>query len=153
MESTLAPDANTEQLVINHAPQRKVLTYRFEGRNQQLELISVRDYTIEQAVNLHLQSIRNEVEANKILTRAEKSARRDNINQIIEMIRLAVFYDPNISEDLAKNRDFKRLYEKDDKWQALLAEAEEAKIAHEANLEAIVTKAQELREQRQELLQ
>jgi hypothetical protein len=148
-----AADVSAEQLIINHAPQRKVLTYRFEGRNQKLELISVRDYTMEQAVNAHLQSIKNEVEAIKLAKRASKMARRDNFAQVIETARLAIHYDPAVTEELEKSRDLKRLYGENPAWADLLNQGKRAIEEKLARNEAIKERGKQICEERAKLLE
>lgn len=137
-------NAFDDKIVLDFTDQRKLVTYALA--NDQIELVSVRDYTTDLAVSSLDDIIKKKYAARELLKSAEQNSR--NHEFALRTLKFALDLDPTLIAAVEKNtRLVNELKKEEEAWGPLLDDAHKAKDAYEEKLKGIAELAKKLREE------
>lgn len=128
-------------LTLDFTDRRTILT--FDISNDQLNLVSARDYTVDVGIAILEGKIKQREAAPVILEDAVKSARANDPVTAKEMLRWALSLDPALYKKAEEKSELKKALGKDPEWVAMLEEASK-------QTEALKKQAEERRKQAEE---
>lgn len=138
-----------DKIVLDFTDRRKLITYGIA--TEQLELLSVRDYTADLAVSALDEMIKKKAAAAQLLQSAEKGMKQHAF--ALRTLKFALQLDPTLIAAIEKNtRLVNELKKEEEAWGPLLDEGHKALEAYETKLKGIAEMAKKMKEDDAELL-
>ena len=97
-----------ERLFIDLPFKRKALVYRMFGRGNKLELMAVRDYSIEVGLALHQREIQQRRRGSDLLEQCRKACQAQQRGTCSRPLGTALKWNPFLHEEVAKDRKLTR---------------------------------------------
>jgi len=123
-----------DDLVLDFIKLRKIFAYRLNGANNGLELLSMRDYTLDVGLALQDVEFRAAVDAINAWNLAKKFLAKKDDDSAWLAVKYALSLDPSIYKVIEKDNGSKSLKKLPD-WQATLDDAIKRAQEQEKNLE------------------
>ena len=134
-------------LLMNFPAQRKLVSYKVEGKGNGIELISVRDTTYDAGLATIDRIFVDRANAEEALKEAEKASKKEPAD-CLRLVTMALGLDPEILPQVEKNAAIRGALAKTAEWEPLLAEAAKQAEAAKAKWTAIEAAAQADRDAR-----
>lgn len=136
-----------DDLMLDFVKQRKIFAYRLNGANNGLELLSMRDYTLDVGMALQDVEFRSAVDAVNAWNLAKKFLAKHDDGSAWLAIKYALSLDPSIYKTVEKDAATKSLKKLAD-WQATLDDAIKRAQEQEKKMEERRKAAEEERNRR-----
>ncbi len=120
--SDIQADITGDDLMLDFVKLRKIFAYRLNGRNNGLEFVSMRDYTLDVGMGLQDVELRAEADAVDAWNFAKKMLGKFDEETVWRTVKFALKLDPCIIKVIEKDSAAKKLKKIPD-WQATLDEA------------------------------
>lgn len=145
--SDVQATGNADDIVIDYVKLHKLYVYRLLGRNNSLELVSMRDYTLDVGLALQDVEFRADVDAANAWADAKRALQKHDNKVGLLSVMLALKRNPCLYKTIEKDpsgKDLKKMPE----WQGLLDEAIKACETKTKELEERKKRAEEERKNR-----
>lgn len=142
--SDVQATGNADDIVIDYVKLHKLYVYRLMGRNNSLELVSMRDYTLDVGLALQDVEFRADVDAANAWADAKKALQKHDNKVGLLSVMLALKRNPCLYKTIEKDpshKDLKKLPE----WQPLLDESIKACEAKTKEMEERKKRAEDER--------
>jgi hypothetical protein len=115
-----------DDVTVNFTKSQKIMVYRLNGANNSLELVSVRDYTIDASVAILDSEIKYQVHAAKLYKDANTLVRKNQDPAAMRTLKSALTFNPCLYKDAEADRDLSKSLGKLDDWQPTIEAAQKA---------------------------
>lgn len=130
-------------LMIEDPKRRKILVYNIFGRNNNLELNSLRDYTTEAGASIWLDLMQRRQNAESLLERLPSDLRSMKPDEGLERVRLILTWNPHLYKSCESQKDVRKALSELADWQPIIEKAMAAAKAWDDKIEAILKKIRE----------
>lgn len=148
---------NTDDAVVDFTEQNKLMVFRVMGANNGLELVSLRDYTLDAAISVLDTERREEQHAMVLLDQANKHAQARNYQAAIAVFATALKLDPCLFAKAEQNGSIKSALSKDaalkEQWTKMIEESQKACEEKQKAIKARIDGAAERKKKREEARQ
>lgn len=132
-------------LILDFTKVRKLILYRPDAGGQGIEMISVRDYTMEIATALHVDKINKGNEAEKLYKLAQRKLTKKQRPDAMRLLKTALSYKPSLFQTVEKNKRFVNKLSGEKGWSEVM---DTARKAYEKELAEIEQRKRMLEEEK-----
>jgi hypothetical protein len=140
--STFQASISADDVVLDYTDLHKLFVYRLQGANNQLELVAMRDYTLDVGLELQDAEFRNQDYAREIFEDMKAHVAGHNLELAMLAMKFTLKLNPFLYKEIEKSPSSKELKKHPD-WQATLDAAMKAAEKIEADREERRKKSEE----------